>query len=72
MAIRIDLTSGKNRAQLHAVVADALGFPDHYGMNWDVFDECMRGFRPKDSIEVVAQREFLYLCQKRKASSANV
>lgn len=40
--LRIDVGGIDSREQLHALLSEAFGFPDYYGMNWDAFDECIR------------------------------
>ena len=41
--IRIDLSSVASARQLHATLADALGFPAIYGNNWDAFWDAVTG-----------------------------
>jgi ribonuclease inhibitor len=36
----IDVSEVKTPNELHALLADRLGFPEYYGKNWDAFDEC--------------------------------
>jgi ribonuclease inhibitor len=40
--LEIDVSSVLTRAELHELLAQAFGFPDYYGKNWDAFDECIR------------------------------
>ena len=50
----IDVGSVTSREELHALLADAFGFPDYYGMNWDAFDECIRDFVPAGVIRITS------------------
>jgi RNAse (barnase) inhibitor barstar len=38
--VRFDGATITDRESFHREVADAFGFPDYYGRNWDAFDEC--------------------------------
>lgn len=38
--IVIDLSDIQTASALHDVLARTLGLPDHYGRNWDAFEEC--------------------------------
>jgi RNAse (barnase) inhibitor barstar len=40
--LKIDVGSVTTREELHSLIAEAFGFPDYYGRNWDAFDECIR------------------------------
>jgi ribonuclease inhibitor len=39
--VRIDLFGASTKEEVHHRIAQALGFPDYYGRNWDAFDECI-------------------------------
>ena len=38
----LDLAPARSKQALHRLLAQGLGFPDHYGMNWDAFWDCVR------------------------------
>jgi len=50
--ITIDVGSVKSGEELHTLLANALGFPDYYGKNWDAFNECIRDFPPRGALHV--------------------
>ncbi len=37
----LDLAPARSQQVLHRLLAQGLGFPDHYGMNWDAFWDCV-------------------------------
>ena len=39
--VEIDLLGASTKEEVHDRIAQALGFPDYYGRNWDAFDECI-------------------------------
>lgn len=39
--VDVDLAGIATSAKLHSRLASTFGFPDHYGRNWDAFDECI-------------------------------
>ncbi len=41
--IAIDVGEATTSGELHAVLKQALGFPDFYGMNWDAFWDSITG-----------------------------
>jgi ribonuclease inhibitor len=41
--VSIDLSQAETSAQLHALLADSLGFPRSYDHNWDAFWEAITG-----------------------------
>src|SRR5436190_2145661 len=41
--VTIDVSSVQSVRQLHERLAEALGFPDFYGMNWDAFWDSITG-----------------------------
>ncbi len=38
----LDLARERSKQALHRLLAQGLGFPDYYGMNWDAFWDCVR------------------------------
>jgi RNAse (barnase) inhibitor barstar len=62
----IDVGTATTREELHATLADALGFPDYYGHNWDAFDECIRDVPLPDALEI-SGLEQLRSCLPREA-----
>jgi ribonuclease inhibitor len=40
--VEVDVSSVQSSAELHALFARLLGFPDYYGRNWDAFWDCVR------------------------------
>lgn len=40
--LMIDVADPSTREELHALLAEAMDFPEYYGRNWDAFDECLR------------------------------
>jgi RNAse (barnase) inhibitor barstar len=34
------------------LIAEAFGFPDYYGRNWDAFDECIRDVELPPHVEI--------------------
>jgi ribonuclease inhibitor len=51
-SVRIDLTGIDTSRQLHERLAQAFGFPDYYGQNWDAFDECIRDVALPEVVEL--------------------
>ncbi len=41
MPFLIDGTTVDSKEQFLKVVAEALSFPDYFGMNWDAFEDCL-------------------------------
>lgn len=37
----LDFTNVEHYSEMHAVIARALGFPEHYGCNWSAFWDCL-------------------------------
>lgn len=54
--VRIDLDGARmtSRAAAHAVLAEAFGFPDWYGGNWDAFHDGWYGFANEHAEDLVA------------------
>ncbi|MGC4107767.1 MAG: barstar family protein [Thermomicrobiales bacterium] len=54
--VRIELDGRRmtSRKAAHAVFAEAFGFPDWYGGNWDAFHDCFYGFASDHADERVA------------------
>ena len=40
--LELDLSHVVSRGELHALLANELGFPAYYGRNWDAFWDCVR------------------------------
>lgn len=38
----LGLAAARSKQALHRLLAQGLGFPKHYGMNWDAFWDCVR------------------------------
>lgn len=49
--VTIDLGGVQNQEELHGCLAEALGFPDWYGRNWDAFWDAITGL--VDMLEVL-------------------
>jgi RNAse (barnase) inhibitor barstar len=43
-----------SRAAAHSELARAFAFPDHYGENWDAFDECFGDLIDRHSGDLIA------------------
>ena len=50
--VTIDVGTATTPDELHSTLADALGFPDYYGKNWDAFDECIRDVSLPSALEI--------------------
>ena len=50
--VTIDVATATTPDELHSTIADALGFPDYYGKNWDAFDECIRDVSLPPALEI--------------------
>lgn len=42
-SVSIDLSHAQTSAELHALLAEAFGFPGWYGHNWDAFWDAITG-----------------------------
>jgi RNAse (barnase) inhibitor barstar len=51
--LKIDVGSVTTREELHSLVAEAFGFPDYYGQNWDAFEECIRDVELPERVEII-------------------
>jgi ribonuclease inhibitor len=40
-SVDLDVAGITNKEQLHALLREHLGFPDHYGCNFDAFRDCI-------------------------------
>ena len=52
--VELDGRRMTSRKAAHAVLAEAFGFPDWYGANWDAFHDCFYGFASDHAGERVA------------------
>ena len=51
-ALKIDVGAVTTRDEVHNLIAEAFGFPDYYGRNWDAFDECIRDVELPSHVEI--------------------
>jgi len=56
----IELDRITSREVLHAELAGAFSFPDHYGRNWDAFDEYVDDIELPAVIEVLGFQDFRF------------
>lgn len=56
--VKIDVSAVRTRKELHDLLSKELSFPDHYGGNWDAFDECIRdtGLDLPTDVQIVGMR----------------
>lgn len=60
----VDVGSVTSREELYALLAEAFGFPDYYGMNWDAFDECIGDFVPAGVIRITGIEKLKSILQR--------
>ncbi|MFI7599591.1 barstar family protein [Actinoplanes sp. NPDC049681] len=51
---RLDGRAMTSRLEAHGEIARTFGFPDHYGRNWDAFEDCFGDFLALHSGELIA------------------
>lgn len=54
-AVIIDLTDCKYLGEFHKRIKDALGFPSHYGENWDAFRDSLRFDSSVEQIKIIGE-----------------
>jgi hypothetical protein len=46
--LTVDASSWEDTAEIHRDLAEAFGFPAHYGQNWDALNDCLGDVRAFD------------------------
>ncbi|WOI45053.1 barstar family protein [Acidovorax sp. BLS4] len=71
--VQVDLRSLKEVADLHDVLANAFGFPDFYGKNFNALIDCWGSLRtPEDAMTTISVKddEYIVLMVKGLSDSA--